>query len=183
VLKGLKYRVAGRCELSQPVQQLSLKAQRAGQRARVVGGARELGCVAGVCKCRVAVAAVELHPAAIRAHEASRCAGEQDRFWQMHTRLFSAPGTHGDDQLRARAQDAGLDLSAFDECLASGRTTADIRQVGNQAMTMGASGTPAFFLGVYDPALGQVRVLRGISGAQPYEVFAQTLDLLLQQVQ
>jgi protein-disulfide isomerase len=125
----------------------------------------------------------ELHPAAIRAHEASRCAGEQDRFWQMHTRLFSAPGTHGDDQLRARAQDAGLNLSAFDECLASGRTTADIRQVGNQAMTMGASGTPAFFLGVYDPALGQVRVLRGLSGAQPYEVFAPTLDLLLQQVQ
>lgn len=125
----------------------------------------------------------ELHPAAIRAHEASRCADEQDRFWQMHTRLFSAPGTHGDDQLRARAQDAGLDLTAFDECLASGRTTADIRQVGNQAMAMGASGTPAFFLGVYDPALGQVRVLRGISGAQPYEVFAQTLDLLLQQVQ
>lgn len=125
----------------------------------------------------------ELHPAAIRAHEAGRCAGEQDRFWEMHTRLFSAPGTHGDDMLRARAGETGLDLTAFDECLGSGRTTADIRRVGGLAVSMGAAGTPAFFLGLYDPALGQVRVLRGISGAQPYEVFAQTIDLLLQQVQ
>lgn len=124
----------------------------------------------------------ELHPAAIRAHEASRCAGEQDRFWDMHGRLFSAPGTHGDDQLRLRAEESGLDLGAFDACLASGRTTEDIRRVGNLAVTMGANGTPSFFLGLYDPALGQVRVLRGISGAQPYEVFEQTLELLLEQV-
>lgn len=125
----------------------------------------------------------ELHPAAIRAHEASRCALEQGRFWELHVTLFSPPGTHGDDQLRERARDAGLDMSRFEACFASGRTVADIRRTASEAASMGASGTPAFFLGLYDPATGQVRILRGITGAQPYEVFQQTIDLLLQQAQ
>lgn len=123
----------------------------------------------------------ELHPAAIRAHEASRCALEQDRFWDLHPQLFSAPGTHGDDALRALADEAGLDMAAYDECFASGRSVADIRRTANEAAGMGANGTPAFFLGLYDPAVGQVRILRGITGAQPYEVFAQNIELLLQQ--
>jgi protein-disulfide isomerase len=124
----------------------------------------------------------QLHPAAIRAHAASRCAREQDKFWQMHGRLFSAPGTHSDEALIERAREIALDLTAFADCLGSGRTIDDIRKVSEQAISLGASGTPAFFLGLYDPSLGQVRILRGISGAQPFEVFQQTIEALLEQV-
>jgi protein-disulfide isomerase len=123
----------------------------------------------------------ELHPAAIKAHEASRCAGEQGRFWEMHGRLFSPPGTHGTDALEAHARDVGVDMSRFSECLGSGRTVDDIRRVANEAVGLGASGTPSFFLGLHDPATGQVRVIRGITGAQPYEVFQQTIETLLAQ--
>ena len=31
------------------------------------------------------------HPQAIRAHEAAHCALEQNKFWELHTRLFSPP--------------------------------------------------------------------------------------------
>lgn len=123
----------------------------------------------------------ELHPAAIKAHEASRCAREQGRFWEMHARLFSPPGTHETAALEALAREVGLDMDRFGECLASGRTNEDIRAVAGQAVSLGASGTPSFFVGLHDPATGQVRVLRGITGAQPYEVFQQTIDLVLEQ--
>lgn len=123
----------------------------------------------------------ELHPQAIKAHEASRCALEQGRFWEMHPRLFSASGTHSDEALRALAAEVGLDMAAFDECYASGRSLGDIRRTADEALNMGGNGTPAFFLGLYDPAVGQVRILRGITGAQPFEVFAQNIELLLQQ--
>lgn len=118
------------------------------------------------------------HPEAIRAHEASRCAAEQNRFWEMHTRLFSAPGTHSAEALAKVATDAGLDAALYQRCMASGRATADIRRVSQEALSMGANGTPAFFFGLRDPATNQVRVLRAVSGAQPFSVFEQTLALV-----
>ena len=67
------------------------------------------------------------HPQAIKAHEASRCALEQNKFWELHARLFSAPGTHTPIALEDRAKEAGLDAAAFRACIASGRTTKLIR--------------------------------------------------------
>jgi protein-disulfide isomerase len=117
----------------------------------------------------------QLHPAAIRAHEAGRCAAEQDRFWDMHRRLFSAPGTHGDEALLTRAREVGLNVDSFRECLSSGRTTAAVRQAVSVAASLGANGTPSFFVGVRDLDTDHVKVLRGISGAQPFEVFARAI--------
>ncbi|MEO7191297.1 MAG: DsbA family protein [Vicinamibacterales bacterium] len=117
----------------------------------------------------------ELHPAAIRAHEAARCAAEQSRFWELHTRLFSAPGTHKDDSLLVRAEEAGLKMDTFKECLASGRTTAAIRQSVSAAASLGAHGTPSFFIGLRDTATDQVRIVQAVSGAQPFEAFEKAI--------
>jgi protein-disulfide isomerase len=121
----------------------------------------------------------ENHPQAIRAHEASRCALEQQKFWDLHVRLFSKPGTHTADQIDARAAEAGVDLTALHACLASGRTTAGIRNSAAVAVKLGADGTPAFFIGLRDLRTEQVRVTRTLSGAQPYPVFQQALDATL----
>ena len=125
----------------------------------------------------------QLHPQAIRAHEAARCAGDQSRYWEMHGRLFTGAGTHGDDALQAHAQVLGLAAPDFQKCLESGRHTADIRRSVAEASSFGANGTPAFFIGLRDPATDQVRLMRAITGAQPYEVFAQALDAMLKQAQ
>jgi len=124
----------------------------------------------------------QLHPEAIKAHEAGHCAGEQQRFWQMHSRLFGPPGSHSTETLTALAQDAGLNVPAFSACLASGRTTASIRATARIAEGFGASGTPSFFLGIRDPATDTVRVLQGLAGAQPYEEFARVIDALIDRV-
>lgn len=118
----------------------------------------------------------QLHPGAVRAHEAAHCAIEQSKFWELHGRLFSAPGTHTDQALEQRAGEAGLNVDSFKSCLASGRVKAAVRRNIEQANSLGANGTPAFFIGVRDRATGQMRVIRAISGARPFEVFQQALD-------
>lgn len=121
----------------------------------------------------------ENHPMSIRAHEAAHCAMEQDKFWQLHVRLFSAPGTHTPDQLVARATEAGLDIPAFKACIASGRMTAAVRASAAIADKLGADGTPTFFLGTRDLATNQVHVVKMIDGAQPFSSFQSAIDDLL----
>jgi protein-disulfide isomerase len=113
----------------------------------------------------------QLHPGAIRAHEAAHCATEQNRFWEMHRLMFSAPGSHTDATLEARAQEAGLKLEDFRACLASGRTTSAIRQSVSAVTQLGANGTPTFFFGIQEKGTEQVRVIQAIAGAQPYSEF------------
>lgn len=123
----------------------------------------------------------QLHPQAIKAHEAARCGAEQDKFWPMHTTLFGAPAQHSVGGIEATATQAGLDLQKFRECIASGRTTAGIRKTAELAEAFGANGTPAFFIGVIDKATNQVKVTRVISGALPFAQFAQALEAAIAQ--
>ncbi len=122
----------------------------------------------------------QLHPGAIRGHIAARCAADQNKFWEMHQRMFSPPGTHTDPQIEARGSEAGLDVAALRTCMASNRHMDEIRKTGEIASEFGATGTPAFFLGRRDPATDQVRVTRAITGAQPFEAFQKALDELLE---
>jgi protein-disulfide isomerase len=118
----------------------------------------------------------QLHPEAIRAHQAGHCAAEQQRFWEIHPKLFGPPGSHGRDRLIEVARSVGVDERAFASCLDSDRTTRDIRDTSQLALELGATGTPAFFLGRRDPATEMVTIVRAISGAQPYSVFARAIE-------
>lgn len=122
-----------------------------------------------------------LHPGAIRAHEAARCATEQGKFWELHNRLFSAPGSHTDAALEARAAEAGLDVAALRACLASGRTEAAVRQSVAAAGQLGATGTPTFFVGVAEGGPDQIRIVQALAGAQPYSEFEKVLDAVSRQ--
>jgi len=120
----------------------------------------------------------ELHPAAIRAHEAARCALEQGKFWELHDRLFSAPGSHGDDALKTRAAEAGLAPNEFGSCLSSGRTLDAIRETGAIATGFGATGTPSFFIGRRDLTTNHVKIYQAITGAQSIEVFEKAIGVV-----
>ena len=120
----------------------------------------------------------ELHPAAIRAHEAARCALEQGKFWELHDRLFSAPGSHGDDALKTRAAEAGLAPGEFASCLSSGRTLDAIRETGAIATGFGATGTPSFFIGRRDLTTNHVKIYQAITGAQSIDVFEKAIGVV-----
>jgi protein-disulfide isomerase len=87
----------------------------------------------------------DIHPQAMNAARAARCAGEQGRFWQYHKRLLVEPG-HDDQNLRMKATAEGLDEKKFQACLADGRYDASIRQATDQGRQLGVSGTPTFFV-------------------------------------
>ena len=120
----------------------------------------------------------QLHPGAIRAHEAARCATEQNRFWEMHRLMFSAPGSHTDAMLDAKAQEAGLKLDDYHACMASDRTVAAIKENVSLVTQLGATGTPTFFFGVREKGSEQIRIIQALAGAQPYSEFEQVFAKL-----
>lgn len=120
----------------------------------------------------------QLHPAAMKAHEAARCGGEQGKFWEMHQRLFSPAGTHGVDRLKSLASEVGLNRATFDACLDSGRMQGPVRASVDRATQLGADGTPQMYLGTVD-ASGAFRIIRSIRGAVPFAQFKQVIDALL----
>jgi protein-disulfide isomerase len=123
----------------------------------------------------------QIHPSAFKAAEAARCAGEQGKYWEMHDRLFANQRALGVAQLPTHANAIGLDAGKFDQCLSTGSQAAKVRKDLADGRAAGVTGTPAFFVGVMNQDDGNVKVLRMITGAQPYDAFKKTLDELLAQ--
>lgn len=121
----------------------------------------------------------ELHPQSIRGHVAAHCASEQGKFWPMHDRLFSKAGTHTPEELAKRAAESGLNPAAFSACVAADKYSGLIRQSTALAISMGASGTPFFVVGKFDPATNKMTPLKAIPGAFPYAQFQQYIDAAL----
>jgi protein-disulfide isomerase len=69
-----------------------------------------------------------LHPEASQAHEAARCANDQGKSWAYHDVLYANAPKGSPEQLKAYAQEVGLDLAAFEHCLNSGKYQAAVQQ-------------------------------------------------------
>lgn len=109
-----------------------------------------------------------IHSNAIPAAEAANCAGEQDKYWEYHSALFSNAYGLGRSSFERYAADLKMDLSAFTECLDSRRYQKEVEDDYNFAADLGIRSTPTFFI-------------NGIAlvGAQPFEVFKEVIDLEL----
>lgn len=107
-----------------------------------------------------------IHPNARPAAEAAACADEQGQFWPYHALLFTGDGGALEAaQLLASAGKVGLDVTAFQSCIASGRGRTRVDADLADAKAAGVSGTPAFFV-------------NGVpfSGAIPIEEFRRAID-------
>jgi len=116
---------------------------------------------------------------ATKISEATECADDQDKFWEYHDKLWEEYQTVGQQAgtgmdalattLKGYASDLGLDTATFDDCLDSGKHTAEVQKDSQDARSYGVSGTPAFFIN------GQM-----VSGAQPFSVFKAVIDAALE---
>jgi protein-disulfide isomerase len=88
----------------------------------------------------------DIHPQAQIAAEASRCAGEQQKFWEYHDSLFDNPNRFSREGLVEQARGLKLDDKQFDACLASGRYREPVEQDRQLALRAGISGTPGFII-------------------------------------
>jgi protein-disulfide isomerase len=123
-----------------------------------------------------------IHPHAFKAAEAAHCAQEQGKGWELHGRLFGHQQQLAPTDWPGHAHALGLDASAFQQCLESGKYAARIRQDTSEAQAAGVTGTPSFFLGVSDPS-GKVTATRMFKGAQAYAAFKAAIDDLLAEKQ
>lgn len=89
---------------------------------------------------------LDMHPYAEAAAEAAEAAGAQGRFWEMHDSLFEHQAQMAPAQLPLLAQGMGLDAARFDEDMSTRRYRERIQAQAEEAKSLGASGTPSFFI-------------------------------------
>jgi len=118
----------------------------------------------------------QLHPHALKAAEAGRCAADQGKFWPMHDMLFSNQEHLEAADLLSYAPLVGLDKNIFEQCFSSGVHSRDVRQAVTYGVSLGVNATPTFFIGRIDANRGTVHATIRLAGAYPYSTFKQKLD-------
>lgn len=119
---------------------------------------------------------LDFHKHALGAASASRCAGEQGRYWELRHAMLVNGNRLQPEAIRGYARDLGLDVDGLQACIDSGRHEAAIRQDIAAAQAAGLTGTPSFVLG-----RATANGVEGVKivGAVPYAVFDAKIQELL----
>jgi len=109
------------------------------------------------------------------AAHAAHCADDQDLFWEYHDTLYNNwtgenNGWASSENLFRMAQDVGLDIDEFTDCMLNEIHTQIISASNADARTLGLTGTPGFFV------ISPNNQVTKIPGAQPFEVFQKIFD-------
>ncbi|KAA0205702.1 hypothetical protein EDM68_04830 [Candidatus Uhrbacteria bacterium] len=86
------------------------------------------------------------NPSGMLAAVAGRCAGEQNKFWEMHELLMTSRSLTLDG-IKDMGRALSLNQLAFEDCLNSGRHVQSIRDDVAIAQEYGLTGAPTFFIG------------------------------------
>src|SRR5205809_6330549 len=86
------------------------------------------------------------HPHAEQAAEAAEAAATQSRFWEMHDLLYENQRRLGDQDLRAYAEELGLDVEQFDKELSGHVHAARVHEDFVSGVRSGVDGTPTFYV-------------------------------------
>ena len=117
----------------------------------------------------------QIHPEAMLAAMAVDCAGEQNKYWEYHDKVYREQYNKGDDVIRFKAadlkkwaKDTKLDAAKFDQCLDSEKYKNEVMKDRMDGEAAGVQGTPTFFIN------GRV-----MGGAQQYPEYKKLIDELL----
>jgi protein-disulfide isomerase len=105
------------------------------------------------------------HQNAMPASQAALAAGAQGKFWQMHEKLFQNQQALTRPDLEKYAKELGLNMAKFNKAMDENTFKAEIEDDQKLARSIGASGTPSFFING-----------RNLRGAQPFEAFKAVID-------
>lgn len=111
-----------------------------------------------------------IHPQAVQAAEAARCAGDQGAFVEMYDQLFvNQSNWSGRSNAAALfadyATNLGLDETVFIACLESKQHQMAVYEDLELGTSLRVQGTPAFFINGYF-----------LNGAQPYSTFVEAIE-------
>ena len=87
------------------------------------------------------------HQNANIAAQASECAKDQGKFWEMHNAMFANQAKLAQaDLIETAGGIAGIDKEKFKACLESGKFKDEVQKDANDGQKYGVSGTPTFFI-------------------------------------
>jgi len=114
-------------------------------------------------------------PDSITASHGAHCANDQELFWEYHDILYSNwagenNGWASSENLAKFAQEIGLDMDEWSECMVDAVHSQVILASNRDARTLEISGTPAFFV------IGPDGKTTPIFGAQPFVVFENIFE-------
>ena len=111
-----------------------------------------------------------IHSEAQKAAEASECAADQGKFWEMHDKLFdlNEAGSLALANMKLAAAELGFNTTSFNDCLDSGKYAQEVEKDYQDGLAGGVSGTPGSFLN------GQY-----IAGALPFAQIQPIIESLL----
>lgn len=91
-----------------------------------------------------------VHPIADSIANSAWCANEQGKFWEYNENLFKKllanEETKTKDSWISLAQNLNLDLKKFEECINSNKYLNEVQKSTQYAFSIGAQGTPTFFI-------------------------------------
>lgn len=87
-----------------------------------------------------------LHPEALHAAVAARCANDQGKFWEYHALLVAYHNTLGPALYESIAEKVGLKTSTFAACYRDQTPSAIIQQTFEEGLALGVTGTPTVFI-------------------------------------
>ena len=122
-----------------------------------------------------------MHKDATNASIAALCAGDQEKYWEMHNLLFDNQRELGDENLKAFAGTIGIDTYQFNECLDGKKYQKQISEDIRLSDKLGMSGTPGFIVGLTDPKDPDKALMSEyIKGAKSLDSFKAAIDELLE---
>ena len=114
-----------------------------------------------------------------KAAQASYCAEDQGKYWEYHTMLYNFQDGPPDsgwadrDRLNSFAFSLDMNMDEFNECMDSSKYLQRVKANYNEAVKNDANSTPTFII------ISQDGKTEKFAGAQPYSVFAATIESML----
>ncbi|MYB46433.1 MAG: DsbA family protein [Cenarchaeum sp. SB0661_bin_35] len=110
----------------------------------------------------------------VLAAQASHCAADQQLYWEYHDILYEnwageKTGWITPLSLYGFALDAGLDISKYNDCVASGQHLEYVQKSYTESQNIGIDATPSFII---TNGTHHVKIV----GNQPYEAFVSTIQ-------
>ena len=117
---------------------------------------------------------LEFHKRALKASEATYCAAEQGKYWEMREKLISHSDRLDPESLVEHGKAIGVSMDPFRQCMDGGKYADGLKKGLDTARVLGISGTPTFVIG--RTARGDVLEGVKVVGAQPAANFEREIE-------
>jgi protein-disulfide isomerase len=117
-----------------------------------------------------------MHPFAIKAARAARCAAKQgpEKFWHYHDALFAAQEHLADSTFASLARELHLNVASFITCQQSIAIATQVQRDLAEGMQLGLTATPSFVIGPTTANQKTTGVV--LSGAMPVAEFQRAIQ-------